>query len=175
MLRVFHVPSHLAYVQALEARSFGPVPSPTGQPLTVGQLVAQPDWGFLDVLHLHSVEFASRGNVEALLRLLDERSVPLVVTVHDLEPNIESDREAHSAKLVAALERAGAVLTLTEPAAAQVRRWRPGGVLVTPHGAGLPVGLVRTPSCERRPAFAVYGALRPNRDVLSPSFARGGC
>lgn len=167
VLRVFHVPSHLAYAQALQARSFGPVPSPTGQPLTVGQLVAQPDWRFLDVLHLHSVELASREDVEALLRLLNKRGAPLVVTVHDLEPNIESDREAHSAKLVAALEHAGAVLTLTEPAAVQVRRWRPRGVHVTPHGAGLPVALVQAQPRETRTVFAVYGALRPNRDVLA--------
>lgn len=166
MLRIFHVPSHLAYAQALKGDSFSPVPSPTGQPLTVGQLVEQPDWGFFDLLHLHSVEFASPEDIQSLLRLLEERAVPLVVTVHDLVPNIESDGEAHSAKLAAVLERVGAVLTLTEPAAVEVGRWCPRGVHVTPHGAGLPPAILQTPPRERT-AFAVYGALRPNRDVLA--------
>lgn len=171
MLRVFHVPSHLAYAEALTGERFGPVASPTGSPLMVAQLVALASWEFFDVLHLHTVELATVGDLEKLCRLARQRGVGVVLTVHDLDPNIEVCQRAHREKLSVVARRADAVVTLTGAAADEFAS-RIGlaraAVQVAPHGAALPLDLAAAaPKPAGFRALAVYGALRPNRDVLA--------
>lgn len=171
MIRVFHVPAHLAYAALLSGQRFAPVPSPTGESLTVAQLTDLASWEFFDVLHLHSVELASLGDLDRLCGLARRRGVGLVLTVHDLLPNIETDEGVYWQKLALVADRADAVLTLTAAAAAMLTsRDVPNRtkVVVTPHGSALPLGIPTVPS--RRggsETLAVYGALRPNRDVAA--------
>lgn len=171
MLKVFHVPSHLAYAAALTGEHFRPVPSPTGAPLTVAQVVGLASWRFFDVLHLHTVELTTVDDLERLCRLARERDVRLVCTVHDLVPNIEADQLSHRKKLALIAQHADAMLTLTDVAAAELAngcRLGRAAVQVAPHGAALPLGLAAaaTGTTGSR-TVALYGALRPNRDVLA--------
>lgn len=171
MLRVFHVPSHLAYATALVDRGFGPVSSPTGVPLTVREVVALPSWEFFDVLHLHSIERATSQDIEQLCRIARIQNVRVVLTVHDLAPNIEPDLGRYQERLRLAAQRADAVLTLSSVAVTELvnrlglDRCR---VHLAPHGAALPIDVaVAAPRETRSRALAVFGALRPNRDALA--------
>lgn len=171
MLRVFHVPSHLAYATALIDIAFEPVPPPGGESLTVGRLLALPSWGFFDVLHLHTVEFATAVELDRLFSKANAADVRVILTVHDLQPNIEGDRREYWRKLALAVHRATAVVTLTSAAASELRRnvhVESQRISVISHGPGLPLD-VAAAAARTRPdgALAVYGALRPNRDVLA--------
>ncbi|MGH3504122.1 MAG: glycosyltransferase [Nocardioidaceae bacterium] len=170
MIRVLHVPSHLAYVAMLSDDSFGPVSPPTRYPLTVAQLVRLQSWAFFDVLHLHSIELATAGDLELLFRLARGRNVRVVVTVHDVVPTIEADGPDYRHKLAVVVQRADAVLTLTRAAAAELAGLvgpEPAAHVVS-HGAALPLELaLRASRTEDSRALAVYGALRPNRDVMT--------
>src|SRR5437879_4621407 len=91
MLRVFHVPSHLAYVTKLVGDGFAPVPSPAGRPLRLIELLALGSWDFFDILHIHSVELATKEQIEMVASRVAGESKRLVFTAHDLVPNIETD------------------------------------------------------------------------------------
>ncbi|MGH8906611.1 MAG: glycosyltransferase [Egibacteraceae bacterium] len=115
--RVLHVPAHLVYAGELVSDGFRPAESPTGAPLTVAALTALSSWDAFDVVHLHTVELARASDLVQLARLAVERATPLVFTVHDLAPNIESDGRAFAGKTALLLEPASAVMTLTSTAA----------------------------------------------------------
>lgn len=168
------MPSHLSYAVALRADAFRAVRAPTGQPLTIGQLVALPSWDFFDLLHLHTVELATAGELDRLYSRAAARGVRVVLTVHDLLPNIEADSSTYRAKLRLAAHRSDVVLTLTRAAQEQLREdlrldAAAAGVIVAPHGAALSLDVAAKPrwASPEAPAYAVYGALRPNRDVLA--------
>ncbi|HEX5567659.1 MAG TPA: glycosyltransferase [Streptomyces sp.] len=168
--RVFHVPSHVNYVSKLRGASFRPVPSPTRRPTRVGDLLAARSWDFFDVLHLHTVELATLPELRGLADRLVQLRKPLVVTVHDLRPNIENDTDVFHRKLALVLKRAAAALTLTQAAADRlvslIGASRPFEIV--PHGQALastelPGSAVGNPDG----GLAVFGALRPNRDLRS--------
>lgn len=167
-LRVFHIPSHLAYVAKLVEVGFAPVAAPTGGPMRVGALLALPSWNWFDVLHVHTVELASRSELQATLARARAEDKHLVMTVHDLQPNIESDAAEFRAKLRLVLDTVDATATLTEEA----RRWLTAeGLLrrhcaVVPHGAALPLEVLGPVSRRPGPGVAAYGGLRPNRDLI---------
>ena len=165
MIRVFHVPAHLAYVQTLAGGGFAPVPSPGGRgALRVPDLLTIGSWGWFDVLHLHTVELATRDDLAALgARCRDERK-RFVVQVHDLTPNIESGRGEHIAKLRVVLDAADAAATLTATARAALREITARPCTVVPHGAAFPLDLLHGQPVGVGHGVAVYGALRPNRD-----------
>ena len=168
MLRIFHVPSHLSYVANLAGSMFAPVPSPAGRPLRIGELAAWRSWAFFDVLHLHTVELATIKDIERLAARAAVEKKRLVFTVHDLVPNIETDRAAFDRKTALAASRAAAVATLTQPAAHKLARCvgiSESAVRVVPHGATLPHSLVGRGSLGK--GVAAFGALRPNRDLMA--------
>ncbi|MGK5496745.1 hypothetical protein [Streptomyces sp. URMC 125] len=168
--RVFHVPSHLSYTAKLRGPSFLPVPSPTQAPMRVGELLAAPSWDFFDILHLHTVELATLPELRSLADRLGRLRKPLVVTVHDLRPNIEADVEAFRGKLELVVKRAAATLTLTRAAADRIASFAgvTGSPEIAPHGQALsstepPGPMAGSPSG----GLAIFGALRPNRDLRS--------
>jgi hypothetical protein len=81
--RVFHIPSHLSYVSKLACDSFTPVPSPSGKPLRVMDLLALPAWDFFDVLDLHTVELPTAADLASLSSRLWDAGKGLVFTLHD--------------------------------------------------------------------------------------------
>lgn len=105
MLRVFHVPSHLAYVSKLADDRFASIAAPTGSPLRVATLLGLSSWDWFDVLHLHTVELACRDELRSMVARARGEGKRLVVTIHDLQPNIESDAANFEAKLGLVLTR----------------------------------------------------------------------
>lgn len=159
-MRVFHIPSHLSYVEKLAGPGFAPVPSPSGRPLTVAALLALDSWDFFDVLHLHTVELA---RIAELAELVERQ--PVVFTMHDLVPNIESDLVAFEDKTRLLVERAARVITLT-PVAASIAESRFGRrPVVLPHGYAVAPSAVSRTSAAQNGLFA-FGALRPTRRLV---------
>ncbi len=168
MLRIFHVPSHLAYVAKLQAAEFHPVPPPAGRPLRVDELAALDSWDFFDVLHLHTVELATLSHIDRVATRATGEGKSMVFTTHDLVPNIETERVEFGRKTALAARQAGAVVTLTKTAAhrlAQDAGVPASSVRVVPHGAALPVSLIGGSAGGH--GIAAFGALRPNRDLIA--------
>ncbi|MGH8886999.1 MAG: glycosyltransferase [Egibacteraceae bacterium] len=167
--RILHVPAHLIYARELVGGSFRPAESPTGAPLTMAALTALSSWDTFDVVHLHTVELATASDLVQLARLAAERATPLVFTVHDLTPNIESDGRAFAEKTALLLQAASAVITLTSVAAVALQA-RFGvarsAIHVVPHGHAVPVDLI-PPAASSGRGLAAFGALRPNRDYVA--------
>lgn len=163
-VRVFHVPSHLAYVAKLHGGDFGPIPAPGGRPLRVGELVRRPRWDFFDAVHLHTVELATEEDLRRLTARCSRERKRLVATVHDLQPNIELDRGAYASKLKLIVGCADAVITLTQ-AAAEALASR-GDLLVIPHGRAISESAwPAAPVAQPGGPLVTFGALRPNRDL----------
>ena len=92
MLRVSHLPAHLAYATMLADQDFAPVPSPTGTPLTAAQLVDLASWDFFNVLHVHTVELASVADLERLYEMAQRRGMRLVLTVTICTPTLRGTK-----------------------------------------------------------------------------------
>lgn len=167
--RVFHVPAHLAYARELVSDGFRPAESPAGARLTVAALTALSSWDAFDVVHLHTVELATASDLMRLARLAVERAKPVVFTVHDLAPNIESDGPAFAEKTALVLRVASAIITLTS-AAADALQARFGvarsAIHVVPHGHAVPLDSIPSAGSSGR-GLAAFGALRPNRDYAA--------
>ncbi|MGH3519386.1 MAG: hypothetical protein ACRDQ7_18610 [Haloechinothrix sp.] len=164
MIRVFHVPAHLAYVQTLVGTGFTPVAAPGDcGAMRVADLLAIASWSWFDVLHLHTVELATRDELVALAARCRGERKRLVVTVHDLSPNIEAGYHEHREKLRVALDAAESVATLTPTARRAVQQISARPCVVVPHGAAFPLDLLHGQPRSGGHGVAVYGALRPNR------------
>jgi glycosyltransferase involved in cell wall biosynthesis len=165
MQRVFHVPSHLSYVSKLASDVFISVPSPSGAPLRVADLLGLRSWDFFDVLHLHTVELATSGDLTALAARLRKTDKGFVFTLHDLVPNIEVDTATFEEKTRIVVQEAPRVVTLTHAAAEQASARFGVKPSVIPHGYAVSPDLM-TPRGVRARGLLVFGALRPNRDLL---------
>jgi Glycosyltransferase Family 4 len=151
-IRVASVPAGHVYVRHLDdpsgrdavVRLADPVPSGEG-PLLTGQwwppVMLSPSWvrdhrDEFDVFHIQfGFDAQDAGNLAALTRALRSAGKPLVYTVHDLRNPHHGDRRAHDAQLDVLVPQADALITLTEPAAAEIEsRWgRRAAVLPHPH------------------------------------------
>jgi glycosyltransferase involved in cell wall biosynthesis len=138
--------------------------------MRVADLLAALSWDFFDILHLHTVELATLQELRELADRLARLGKPLVVTVHDLRPNVEEDTDAFRRKTTLVLERAAVAVTLTRAAAdrlaviTQVSR----PLEIVPHGQALAPGALAEGGITKADGgFAVFGALRPNRDLYS--------
>jgi glycosyltransferase involved in cell wall biosynthesis len=137
---------------------------------SVQWLLDQPTWRFFDVAHLHSVELVEYRQLEQLVERLRGARKRLIVTVHDVVPNIEQDQPEFLRKTRLVLSEADGASTLT-PWAQQLLIARlgvhAGRVEVLPHGYVVSPGLrhAEEPRLSRGPCLGVHGALRPNRCV----------
>lgn len=134
----------------------------------------------VDVLHVHFGFDATPPAVLAqVVALLDQRRVPLVVTVHDLHNPHFREVGEHLERLGILVAAAAEVITLTEGAAAEVqRRWGRSAVVV-PHPPVLApehIGVPRPPRTQQ--VVAVHAkSLRANIDpwpVLDALLPRAG-
>lgn len=123
-----------------------------------------------DVLHVHfGMESFSTAELTATLNALDAAGRPLVYTVHDLSNPQLVDQGRHREHVALMIDRADALITLTEAAADLVeRRWQRRPVVIEhPHVIPLdraaPLG---APSPT--PTVGVHlRDLRPNIDALT--------
>jgi hypothetical protein len=151
-IRVASVPAGHVYVCHLSdpsdrdgvVRLTDPVP-PTdpGETLLTGQwwppVMLSPSWVHdnrdeFDVFHIQfGFDAQEPSRLAELARALRSDGKPLVYTVHDLRNPHHEDRRAHDAHLGVLISQSDALITLTEPAAAEIEsRWgrRP---IVLPH------------------------------------------
>ncbi len=91
-------------------------------------VMLDPEWireNAFDVFHVHfGFDALSAGDLRRVVGALDEKGVPLVYTVHDLQNPHHRDTALHDAHLDVLIPHAAAVITLSERAAAEIsRRW----------------------------------------------------
>lgn len=134
---------------------------PPGDAVLTGQwwppVMLSPSWvldhhGEFDVFHIQFGFDAQDANrLAALAQALRSAGKPLVYTVHDLRNPHHEDRRAHDAHLDVLIPASDALITLTEPAAAEIEsRWgRRPAVLPHPHVVELGrMPAVRSPGAE---------------------------
>jgi hypothetical protein len=117
-----------------------------------------------DLLHVHfGLESLPAGRLEEALRIIGDRDIPLVFTVHDLENPQLADQSAYRDRLAAVIDTADELITLTPGVAAHIAaRWGRRATVI-PHprmAAHHPMG---RPSLGSLPRIGVHlRDLRPN-------------
>lgn len=130
-IRVLSIPAGHPYVEALAPnQGWGPVliePDPVVDPTDPQRWWPHPaldaawwDSHTADVVHVHfGFEHLSVAETRAFTRALQQRGIPLVLTVHDLDnPHLSSadDQADHRARLRVLIDAAAQVLTLSTAA-----------------------------------------------------------
>jgi len=176
VLTVASVPASHPYVQSVVDTSrvtLLPDPVPPGATLP-GQWwpprLLDPEYvrrhlGTFDVLHVHfGFEAISVDALLEVVDVLDRNRIPLVLTVHDLHNPHFADRTQHLARLDVLVPSAAVVVTLTNGAAAEIRRRWDRDAVVLPHPHVLPIDAVGAARPSRHePVVAVHAkALRAN-------------
>ena len=128
-IRLVTVPAVHPYVSAVRPDGVQPVavgrvrgwdPDPYLDPASV------PSWADgVDLVHLHfGFDHLDADTLRAWITALDVAHLPLVFTAHDLRNPHHADPAPHTAMLDVLMERAAAVLTLTDGAAREIsERW----------------------------------------------------
>jgi glycosyltransferase involved in cell wall biosynthesis len=170
--RVVHVPGRTPYAQKLHDDRVQVLNGARLDGLTVPYDVTQSwllehrPWDWLDVVHLHHLDFEPIPRLRMVLTECGRASKRMVFTVHDVNP-VFGDRAVHHRRL-GALAQYGVPFACLTPAAEAAVRWRfTADTVVVPHGYVAPPGTPQRPA-RREPGptrFLIYGSLRANRDV----------
>ncbi|MEU0626668.1 hypothetical protein [Streptomyces sp. NPDC005989] len=176
-MRVVHLPARTPYAWKLRSHDFHilngtEIPGGDTVPTAVNAtwLLEHAPLTWLDVLHLHHIDFEDPATLERLLDACVGNGVKVVFTAHDTRPMVGGAedfttrlRMLHSAEVGWVCLTAGSVTKLTE-----VLGERPDAAVV-PHGyvAGPEelAGLERESSASSR--YLMFGASRASRDQLS--------
>lgn len=176
-VRVVHVPARTPYVRKIVS---GDIELLNGNRTQHGIVPAEVDaaWllrhrplDWLDVVHLHHIEFEELVDLENLLDACANESVKVVCTAHDLVPMFTAPEDLR-ARLELVAQSGASWIGLTESSVAELRQLVPAvqQVRVIPHGYVVaPDDLIRR-SRQTSPelsSYLIYGALRPNRDHLT--------
>ncbi len=184
-IRVASVPAGHVYVRHLSSPDLDlddPVrrladPAPGGGPAAEGDpwwppAMLDAAWverahGSFDLMHVHfGFDALAPAQLAALVEALRRHGKPLVLTVHDLRNPHHLDRALHDAQLDVLVPASAVVVTLTEGAAAEVRRRWGRDALVLPHPHVVePTTMQRL--ARHRPAPAERGELRVGLHVKS--------
>lgn len=185
MITVASVPTAHSYVTHLDAAAPSStilrLPDPSPADLRPGEdrwwppRWLEPDWlrrnvDRFDLLHLHfgfdNIPVATLAEVIAVLR---EHGKPLVFTVHDLHNPHFVDNTLHDAHLDLLIPAADDVITLTDGAAAEIRRRWDVTSTVIPHPHVAPLELVgRSRNAHEQFVIAVHAKnLRANLNPMA--------
>lgn len=171
-IRVVHVPGRTPYarklrdqvMQILNLTSVDGLDVP--RDATLAWLLEHRPWNWLDVVHLHHLDFEPIRRLTTALAECRRAGKQVIFTAHDLTP-VFADRATHHRKLRMLAEHDVPFVCLT--AAAEVEaRWRFGArTSLIPHGyVAEPETAARLVPRKPGPTrFLVYGSLRCNRDV----------
>ncbi|WP_025274150.1 hypothetical protein [Haloglycomyces albus] len=175
-LRIAHIPARTAYVWKLQSTDFTIVNGQNIHATTVPTALTakwilnhQPlDW--VDVIHLHHIEFELLDDLEHLIDVCRTSGTGIVLTVHDLHAMFTTDQAL--AERYALLSQDGVFWTTTSDGAARdlQSQYSPSEeVCSLPLGYAIPPALVagRSRTHSTAPRYFMYGAMRPNRDHLS--------
>ncbi|WP_327110494.1 hypothetical protein OHB12_22220 [Nocardia sp. NBC_01730] len=176
-IRVVHLPARTPYVRKILSADIhqlngtntrhGIVPAS----VSATWLLRHRPLDWLDVLHLHHIEFEDIEALERLLSACADHSIRVVYTAHDVEPMFLTPSDFH-ARMNLIAQAADRWVGLTESSVAELRRAVPHlpPIDVIPHGFVVPpdqlYGRRRDDDAETISSL-MYGALRPNRDLLA--------
>lgn len=142
-IAVVSVPATHPYVDAVTSspsiRRYRPEETLAGPAVWRPSVVLDPTWirdhaADVDVLHIHfGTESFSVAHLEACIDAAHRVGWSVVFTVHDLEHPQVADQSLYRAQLDVLVPGADAVVTLTEGAAAEIRRRWGRSALVSPH------------------------------------------
>lgn len=176
-LRVVHLPARTPYVRKIVSADFAILNGATTEHGVVPTAVTA-DWlldrrplDWLDVLHLHHIEFDDLALLERLLTACADSSVHVVITAHDVAPMFGTAEDFQTRLELVASSRASWV-GLTAASIETLQNQIPGlpPVTLIPHGYVVnPDDLTSKTrlNIDTAPEYLLYGALRPNRDHLS--------
>lgn len=171
-IRVVHIPGRTPYARKLIGQGIQMLNETTVDELAVPQdatlawLLDQRPWDWLDVVHLHHVDFEPLTRLRRVLVECGRAEKQVVFTAHDVNP-VFGSRVAHHRMLRTMADANVPFVCLTPAAEAEVR-WRFGARTIA-----IPHGYVSEPRTPLRPGprgsgptrFLVYGSLRSNRDI----------
>ncbi|MGY0230171.1 hypothetical protein PT931_00105 [Longispora urticae] len=177
-LRVLHLPARTPYVWKLRGPDFDiingtKIKDGVEVPAAVGAewVLRNRPLNWLDVLHLHHIEFEDLAALERLLDACGADGVRVVFTAHDLTPMFGENGEL--LEKLRLFEAAGVSwICLTPGSADAIAKLvaEPAPVAVIPHGyVAAPdalAGRERIPAA-RANRYLMFGATRPNRDQIS--------
>lgn len=177
-LRVVHLPARTPYVRKIVSAEFSILNGTNSEHGIVPEAVSAQwlldrrplDW--LDVLHLHHIEFDDFSTLARLLAACQDSGVKIVYTAHDIAPMYcPADDFQARMELVASSGASWVGLTAASVETLQDRLSGLGQVTVIPHGFVVQPDELAGKSREGGPPAAaeylLYGALRPNRDHLA--------
>ena len=187
VIRVRHVPAAHSYVEHLlpvipPTRADGgaqvvhlPDPRVPGAPPGSWwpHPVLEADWvrehaAEQDVVHLHfGTEGRTTAELDAWLDALEERGLPLVHTVHDIDHPHLHDQAPYRDQLARLVRRSDALLTLTRGAADRVEELYGRRPLVVPHPHVVPLDLLDAPR-PQTDTFTIGLHLKSLRTNLAP-------
>ncbi len=176
-LRVVHLPARTPYVRKIVSADFAILNGASTEHCVVPAAVTA-EWlldrrplYWLDVLHLHHIEFDDLSTLERLLAACADSSVKVVFTAHDVAPMFGTP-EDFRARLELVMRSRASWIGLTAASIETLQDQIPGlpEVTLIPHGYVVDpddlTGKTRH-GASPAPEYLLYGALRPNRDHLS--------
>jgi hypothetical protein len=176
-LRVVHLPARTPYARKITSPGFAILNETTTEhgfvpaAVTAQWVLDRRPLDWLDVLHLHHIEFDDLPTLERLLAACSEAQVRVVFTAHDLTPMFTTAEDFH-ARLELIATSPVAWIGLTQRSIDALHDLLPElpEVTLIPHG--YVVNPDDIPDQARRaraagPRYLLYGALRPNRDHLA--------
>lgn len=171
-IRVVHVPGRTPYARKLCNKTIrvlnGTAVDGLSVPYdaTLAWLLEHRPWSWLDVVHLHHLEFEPITRLTAVLAECRRVGRHVVFTAHDVSP-VFSDRAAYHRKLRMLADRGVPFVCLTPAAEADIHRRFGARTALIPHGYITEPGpsARAVPRGPGRTRFLIYGSLRRNRDV----------
>lgn len=156
VLQVASVPATHVYVRRLAHPAVDRLEDPSGDDLRTPCFL-DPDWladhaGRFDVFHLHfGMEFYDPSRLDRVADVLERHRIPLVFTCHDLRNPNHASRELQDQHLAVLMDRAAAVITLSETASEAIKRRWGRDSLVLPHPHVVPIEELRRRQARLRP------------------------
>jgi hypothetical protein len=177
-LRVVHLPARTPYVRKITSEDYsilngtntehGVVPAA----VTASWLLDRRPLDWLDVLHMHHIEFDDFATLQRLLTACADANVKVVYTAHDLTP-MYCQPDDFTARMELIIRAGASWVGLTAASVETLQDQLPDlpAVTVIPHGYVVSpdelTGRAREGGLPTAPQYLLYGALRPNRDHLS--------
>lgn len=171
-IQVVHVPARTPYARKLHDQTMQILNDTKVNDLdvprdaTLGWLLEHRPWHWLDVVHLHHLDFEPTSHLTTLLAECRRAGVGVVFTAHDLVP-VFADQATHHRILKVLAEQQVPFVCLTAAAVDEARRLFGASPVLIPHGYVMEPGTSARPA-SRPPGptrFLLYGSLRRNRDV----------
>jgi glycosyltransferase involved in cell wall biosynthesis len=171
-IRVAHVPGRTPYARKLHDDDVKIVNDTTvgdlvvPRDLTLTWLLAHRPWDWLDVVHLHHLDFEPISQLAAVLAECRRTRKRVVFTAHDLTP-VFADRVTHHRRLCILAEHGVPFVSLTPASDTEIRSRFNVQTMLIPHGyvAEPPTDLRLLPRDLGPTRFLVHGSLRRNRDI----------